>query len=151
MDGRPGTIRAVSYCADKKASKGPAAHGWDADRVAGTPALGTLDHSHHRTCPSTWSPERRSPRRRSSPPPSLRWRGSRERGSRLTSIPSPAANVLFSGAERSVAGRARPPRDLWVAFLPPARVRHRSASDSDRCALALRELLDLLLWHRLQA
>src|SRR5437899_7440799 len=40
-------------------SKGPAAHGWCAESVAETPALGTLDHSHHRTCPSTWSPERR--------------------------------------------------------------------------------------------
>src|SRR5437016_8144826 len=82
-------------------SKGPAAHGCCAESVAETPALGTLDRSHHRTCPSTWSPERRSPRRRSSPTASLRWRRSRKRRSRMTSMLSLSANVLFSDAYAS--------------------------------------------------
>ena len=99
-----------------------AAQDWCADSVAGTPALGTLDHSHHRTCPSTWSPERRSPRRRSSPTASLRWRRSRKRRSRMTSMLSLSANVLFSDVYSSVAARATTTRYLVWFLWPPTGV-----------------------------
>src|SRR5712691_2555974 len=99
-----------------------AAHDECVDDVAGTPAMGPLDHSHHRTCPSACGRERRLPRRRSSPTASSRFRRSLKRRSRMTSMLSLSANVLFSDVYSSVAARATTTRyPVWFLW-PPAGV-----------------------------